>query len=84
MEDICYQEFTSNDYNEAFKLWKRTDGMNLYENGEDNYEEITSFLERNPGLSFIAKHNNKIVGTLLCGHDGRRGNIYHLAVDKHF
>lgn len=25
-----------------------------------------------------------IIGTILCGHDGRRGFIYHLAVDKNY
>jgi ribosomal protein S18 acetylase RimI-like enzyme len=37
-------------------------------------------LERNPGLSCVACADEKIIGAVLCGHDGRRGWIYHLAV----
>jgi ribosomal protein S18 acetylase RimI-like enzyme len=39
------------------------------------------FLERNPGLSFVCEVEGTLIGTILCGHDGRRGYIYHLAVD---
>jgi N-acetylglutamate synthase len=42
---------------------------------------VAHFLERNPGLSRVATDDAAIVGIALCGHDGRRGYIYHLAVD---
>ncbi len=47
---------------------------------------LFSVLKRNPGMSFVCidKEKNKIVGTILCGHDGRRGYICHLSVlDRH-
>ena len=35
---------------------------------------------RNPGMSFVVKTQQGIVGTILSGYDGRRGGLYHLAV----
>ncbi len=46
----------------------------------DSRQEVRGFLERNPGLSRVAVENGAIVGAVLCGHDGRRGWIYHLAI----
>jgi len=39
------------------------------------------YLRRNPRSCFVALDGTEIVGVVLCGHDGRRGHIYHLAVD---
>ena len=39
---------------------------------------------RNPTTNYIAQVENKIVGVILCGHDGRRGYIYHTAVDSDY
>lgn len=67
------------DYPEVRSLWERTEGMGL--NESDTPEAIAKFLERNPGLSLvIASPNGEIVGAVLCGHDGRRGYLHHLAV----
>ena len=46
----------------------------------DSRSEIEAYLKRNPNLSRIAALDGRIVGAVLCGHDGRRGLIYHLAV----
>ncbi|HZE14089.1 MAG TPA: GNAT family N-acetyltransferase, partial [Chthoniobacterales bacterium] len=46
----------------------------------DSREEMAKYLQRNPGLSRVAEADARIVGVALCGHDGRRGWIYHLAV----
>jgi ribosomal protein S18 acetylase RimI-like enzyme len=59
-------------------LWKKTPGIEL--NESDTPEAISTYLERNPGLSHVARIGRRIVGAALCGHDGRRGWIYHLAV----
>jgi len=61
-----------------FALWQVAEGMGL--SNADSRENIASFLERNPGLSFVAYDGDRLVGTILCGHDGRRGYLYHLAV----
>ncbi|PZR71338.1 MAG: GNAT family N-acetyltransferase [Chthoniobacterales bacterium] len=66
------------DYDEAVALWAEVEGVEICEG--DSREEILGYLERNPGLSRIAEEDGRIVGAALCGHDGRRGWIYHLAV----
>lgn len=71
--------FEISDYEGAVAFWKGIEGVSL--NESDSRESISSFLNRNPGSSFIARENgNEIIGTILCGHNGRAGQIYHLAV----
>jgi ribosomal protein S18 acetylase RimI-like enzyme len=76
---IEIREFSINDYDAAIELWQRVEGLEIAEG--DDREGIAQFLLRNPGLSRVATHGSAIVGVALCGHDGRRGHIYHLAVD---
>jgi acetyl esterase/lipase/GNAT superfamily N-acetyltransferase len=45
---------------------------------------ISQYLERNPGLSLVARNDEGIIGTVLCGHDGRRGYVHHLAVERDY
>lgn len=73
------REMEIGDYDRMIALWKRTTGIGLSD--ADTKENINRFLARNPGLSFVCETGGAIVGTVLCGHDGRRGYIYHLAVD---
>jgi ribosomal protein S18 acetylase RimI-like enzyme len=63
-------------------LWQRTEGMGL--GSWDEAGPIGQFLERNPSLSVVAEADGRLVGAVLCGHDGRRGFLYHLAVDREF
>jgi putative acetyltransferase len=61
-------------------LWRRTEGVGL--NESDSPENIAIYLARNPGMSFVARNDaGEIVGAVLCGHDGRRGYLHHLAVE---
>jgi N-acetylglutamate synthase len=73
------REFSINDYDAAIELWQRVEGLEIAEG--DDREGVAQFLARNPGLSRVATDGSAIVGVALCGHDGRRGHIYHLAVD---
>lgn len=66
------------DFTEMLELWKKTPGVGITR--EDSEENMIKFLVRNKGMSFVCKSDNRIVGTSLCGHDGRRGYIYHTAV----
>jgi len=77
--DIQTREFAIADYDAAIELWKKVEGLDVAEG--DDRETIRRFLKRNPGLSRIATVGSSTVGAVLCGHDGRRGYIYHLAVD---
>ena len=68
------------DYESAIALWSGVEGVEISEG--DAREEIAHYFKRNPGLSRVVEADGKIVGVALCGHDGRRGWIYHLAVAK--
>ena len=76
--DVTYRQLTMDDFNDVTALWQNTENIGLSQ--ADSYEQITKFLERNPGLSFVALVQDRIAGAVLCGHDGRRGCIYHLVV----
>ncbi|MBQ1389225.1 MAG: GNAT family N-acetyltransferase [Clostridia bacterium] len=69
---------TIQDYDEVFAMWQITTKRALSD--ADSRENIGFYLGRNPGMSQVAVVNGKIVGTVLCGHDGRRGFIHHMAV----
>ncbi|MFD1775970.1 GNAT family N-acetyltransferase [Paenibacillus rhizophilus] len=76
---MIYREMTKDDYDAAYSLWEKTEGMGL--SAADSREEISRFLERNPGLSQVCvSPDGGLAGTALCGHDGRRGFLYHVAV----
>jgi N-acetylglutamate synthase len=72
--------FRINDYGAVFALWRRSEGVGL--NESDTPIAIAAFLHRNPRLSFVAEQKGRIIGAVLCGHDGRRGYLHHLAVSK--
>jgi len=78
-DKIITREFSIDDYDPALQLWQRVEGLEIAEG--DDKEGVAQFLLRNPGLSRVAIHGFAVVGVVLCGHDGRRGHIYHLAVD---
>jgi ribosomal protein S18 acetylase RimI-like enzyme len=76
---IDTREFSINDYDVTIELWQRVEGLEIAEG--DDRESVAQFIARNPGLSRVATDGSRIVGVALCGHDGHRGHIYHLAVD---
>ena len=76
---LVIREFTMGDYDSAHALWSAAAGVGLSQ--ADEPRNIARFLEHNPGLSFVAEEGAEIVGAVLCGTDGRRGFLYHLAVD---
>ena len=78
-EAISTREFSISDYDAALELWQRVEGLEIAEG--DEREGVSHFLARNPGLSRVATDGAAIIGVALCGNDGRRGYIYHLAVD---
>lgn len=80
MEDIIIREMLIDDYEQVLSLWKKTRGIAL--SSADSKERIEFFLERNPGLCLVGLKERDIIATALCGHDGRRGYIHHLAVKE--
>lgn len=78
MSTLGVRPLTLDDYEAVHALWSATPGIGL--NESDRPEEIAMYLDRNPGMSAVATLELEIVGAVLCGHDGRRGYIHHLAV----
>lgn len=76
---IDIREFSIDDYDAALELWNRVEGLEIAEGDDRN--SVAQFVDRNPGLSHVAVSGSTMVGVVLCSHDGRRGHIYHLAVD---
>ncbi|MFP4444186.1 MAG: GNAT family N-acetyltransferase [Spirochaetia bacterium] len=77
-ESVFYRTVNRDDCPGLLELWKTLPGIGL--STADSEEHIGSFLERNPGMSYLAEDNGRIIGSVLTGHDGRRGYLYHLAV----
>ena len=80
--NITLSQFTIDLYDEVNSLWQQCDGIGLSD--ADSRDNIRAYLNRNPGMSFVARDNGTIVGAILSGHDGRRGYIHHLAVSAHY
>jgi len=74
------RHFRIEDFDAVIALWRRTEGVGL--NESDTRPAIAAYLRRNPHLSLVAEKNGRIIGAVLCGHDGRRGYLHHLAVSK--
>lgn len=68
------------DYDKVYGLWKKIKGFAM-RSIDDSREGVARFVQRNPGISVVAEENGQIVGAILCGHDGRRGCMYHVCVD---
>jgi len=76
------REMTIEDYEQAYQLWNDTDGIGLSD--ADSRENIMAYIIRNPGLSYVAVDQDQIIGTGLCGHDGRRGYLHHIVVHQNY
>jgi len=76
---VSIRSMTIGDYDDVAALWHGAPGVGLSD--ADSRRGIAQFLERNPGLSLVAHDGDRLVGAVLCGHDGRRGVITHLAVE---
>lgn len=69
---------TMDDYDAVIDLMRRTPGVSLRD--ADSRESTSNYLERNPGMSFVAEVGAVLCGCVMCGHDGRRGYLQHLVV----
>ena len=78
-KSIKIRKMIIDDYDQVYSLWISTPNMGL-NNIDDSKQGVEKYLARNPETCFVAEKNDKIIGVILCGHDGRRGFIYHLAV----
>jgi len=75
---------TPQDHADFAAMMLRTPGVVL--RTADGYAATQRYLERNPGLSFVARPagGDGIVGCAMAGHDGRRGYLQHVMVDPDY
>ena len=71
------------DYAKVYALWKTIRGFGM-RSIDDSEEGVARFLRRNPTTSMVAEEQGEIIGSILCGHDGRRGCFYHVCVREDF
>ena len=71
------------DYDKVYALWNSIHGFGI-RTMDDSREEIDRFLKRNPNTSAVYEQDGKIVGAILCGHDGRRACFYHVCVSEEY
>lgn len=80
---VIIREMRLEDYDSVYALWKKIRGFGI-RSIDDSREGVERFLRRNPTTSVVAEMDGRIVGSILCGHDGRRGCFYHVCVDEAF
>ena len=79
---MIIREMTIDDYDEVYEMWQITTKRALSK--ADERDQTERYLKHNAGMSQVAVVDGKIVGTVLAGHDGRRGFIHHMAVLPEF
>jgi len=77
------RRMTIEDYEGVYALWMTIKGFAI-RSIDDSREGVERFLRRNPTTSVVAVEDGRIVGSILCGHDGRRGCLYHVCVHQDY
>ena len=83
MDELNIMPMTIADYDEVRALWMTIRGFGIRAL-DDSREDIERFIRRNPTTSVVARMDGKIVGSILCGSDGRQGALYHVCVAKEY
>ncbi len=81
--DYEIRVMTIADYEEVYALWQSIHGFGI-RSIDDSKEGVERFLKRNPSTSVVAVSEGKIIGAILCGHDGRTGCFYHVCVQEEY
>ena len=76
---ISLREMHPEDFEAVHELWMSIHGFAI-RSVDDSYEGVLRFLKRNPGCSVVAEKVGEVVGSILCGHDGRTACFYHVCV----
>ena len=74
---------TMDDFEAVHALWMEIHGFGI-RSIDDSKEGVERFIRRNPTTSMVACENDRIIGAILCGHDGRRGCLYHVCVHEDY
>ena len=83
MDEIRIQPMTVEDYDDVRALWMTIRGFGI-RTLDDSPADIRRFILRNPTTSVVARVGDRIVGSILCGSDGRQGALYHVCVAKEY
>ena len=83
LNEIVIVPMKPEDYDDVRALWMTIRGFGIRAL-DDSREDIERFIRRNPTTSVVAKAGNRIIGTILCGSDGRQGALYHVCVAKEY
>ena len=78
-KNVVIRSMTMRDFEAVHDLWMTIHGFGI-RSVDDSKEGVERFLQRNPGMSVVALADGEVVGSILCGHDGRRGCFYHVCV----
>jgi ribosomal protein S18 acetylase RimI-like enzyme len=81
MEDLLIRAMLPEDYDKVSKLWMSIKGFAI-RSIDDSREDVERFIKRNPSTSVVAQKGDRIVGSILCGHDGRQASFHHVCVSK--
>ena len=80
---MTIRTMTIEDYDCVYALWMTIKGFAI-RSIDDSRVGVERFLKRNPTTSVVAIEDGKVVGSILCGHDGRRGCLYHVCVHRDY
>ena len=83
LPEVIITPMVPEDYDEVRALWMTIRGFGIRAL-DDSREDIERFIRRNPTTSVVARVNGKIVGSILCGSDGRQGALYHVCVAREY
>ena len=81
--ELKIRTMTIDDYDGVYNLWMTIKGFAI-RSIDDSKVGVEKFLKRNPTTSVVAEVDGKIVGSILCGYDGRRGCLYHVCVHEDY
>ena len=81
MREVQLRPLTEEDYDDLRALWMTIRGFGIRAL-DDSSEDVTRFIRRNPTTSVVAEADGRIVGSILCGSDGRQGALYHVCVAR--
>ena len=81
MDNAELLPMTASDYDEVRALWMTIRGFGIRAL-DDSREDVARFIRRNPTTSVVARADGRVVGSILCGSDGRQGSLYHVCVAK--
>ncbi|MEW6567075.1 MAG: GNAT family acetyltransferase [Chloroflexota bacterium] len=77
---MCIRQFNFDSYlGRVLQLWQQA-GPGIHLGRSDDPAEIRKKLARDPDLFLVAEEGGELVGAVMGGYDGRRGLVYHLAV----